>query len=935
MSIDFAQPLMLLMLLVLPLLIVLHRASRNTLPLRRRRLVLGVRLLVMTLLVLAVAEPRLYTTADRVAVAFLSDVSDSTGMEGRDRQLNWIRQALQSAGDRDESMIIAFGADTAIERPLSNSRDVSPLSSVVDASRTNLAGAVRLALAALPTDRLRKIVLLSDGNENLDSVAEQGRIAATAHVPISVVPLGTRSSPEMLVRSLETPSFIREGENFSASVSIESTIDGTARLHLISDGKLISTQDVEVTPGNNTFVLPQEPQAQGFHLFRIQLEASEDTYPQNNEAGSYTVVAGRPRVLIIEGESGETRYLAEALRSAGLTTDVKAIGETAIDAAVLRGYESVVLANVPANRLTLPQMRSISSYVQNLGGGLVVVGGERSYGVGRYGRTPLEEALPVRMDLRGRTLTASVAMVLVIDVSGSMAGGPGASKMDLAKEAAIRATEFLGEQDQLGILAFDDSNKWLQEPTFLTDPQAVQVLIGTLSPGGGTSIFPAAEAAYFSLLPLEAKVKHIILLTDGLSTGGDYDTLTSNMRAQQITLSTVAVGSDADYNLLRRLAEMGNGRYYEGNDPFDLPQIVVKETQEVARAAIVEEEFRPLQVGASPIMEGVDPTQLPTLRGYVSTTPKPSSQIVLVSKLGDPLLSEWQYGLGRVVAWTSDAKNRWSSDWVGWPDFNRFWAQMVKRTLPVPIDRNTAITVNPEQGAVRITVDSSTDDKSYLNFLNTHAVVVRPDQTQVDVNLPQVAPGRYEARVPVNQEGAHFLNVVQQDQAGQLLGSRPAGFVIPYSPEYRDLRTNPELLTQLARASGGKVIGDPSESFAIEQASAGQPRELWPWMLAISALLFMFDIAARRLRLAFVDVQRGWVLAQDRWRDTREARSRDVGARLFRARTRGNASIPTLHGPEGEITTGDASAESGASPSPSALGSRLLDAKRRAGGKSS
>jgi hypothetical protein len=221
MTIDFAQPLMLLMLLAVPLLFVLHRVSRNTLPQRRKRLVLGVRLLVMTLLVFAAAEPRLYTRADQVAVAFLADVSDSTGAEGRERQLNWIRQALQSAGDRDESMVIAFGADTAIERPLSGSRDITPLSSVVDASRSNLAAAVRLALAALPTDRLRKIVLLSDGNENLDNVAEQGRIAATANVPISVVPLGARSSPELLVRSLETPSFIREGENFSDSVYID------------------------------------------------------------------------------------------------------------------------------------------------------------------------------------------------------------------------------------------------------------------------------------------------------------------------------------------------------------------------------------------------------------------------------------------------------------------------------------------------------------------------------------------------------------------------------------------------------------------------------------------------------------------------------------------------------------------------------------------
>lgn len=929
MSLDFGQPLALLLLAIIPVLVLLHRISRNTLPLQRRRLVLGIRLLVASLLVLAAAEPRLYARADRVAVAFLVDASDSA-VEGRERQSQWLRQALQAMGDRDEVVVIAFGADAVIERPLGSSRDFGRLSSVVDASRTNLAGAVRLALATLPTDRLRKIVILSDGNENVEHVLDQARLAAAARVPISVVPAASRSSPEVLVRQLETPAFVREGENFSASVSVESSVDASSRLHLIADGKVLGSQDVELSAGSNTFLLPQEPLTQGFHLFRVQLESSMDTFPQNNEAGSYTVVAGRPRVLLVESDAGETRYLAEALRSAGLTTDVKTVNEATLDTAMLRSYESVVLANVPANRMTLPQMRSINSYVQNLGGGLVVVGGERSYGVGRYSRTPIEEALPVRMDLRGRTLTASVALDLVIDVSGSMAGGPGASKMDLAKEAAIRATEFLGEQDQLGILAFDDTNKWLQEPNFLTDPQAVQVLIGGLSPGGGTAIYPAVEAAYFSLVPLEAKVKHIIVLTDGLSTGGDYDTLTNNMRTQQITLSTVAIGSDADYNLLRRLADLGGGRYYEGNDPFDLPQLVVKETQEVARAAIVEEEFRPLQVGASPIMEGVDPTQFPPLRGYVSTTPKPSSQIILVSKLGDPILSEWQYGLGRVVAWTSDAKNRWSTDWVNWPDFNRFWAQMVKRTLPVPIDRNTSITMASEQGGVRVTVESSSDEKTFVNFLSTKAAVIAPDQTQLDVTLPQVAPGRYEARIPVTQEGAYFINVIQQDQRGELLGARPAGFVVPYSPEYRDLRPNPDLLTQLARATGGRVLSEPSESFAVEEASTGQARELWQWLLALAALLFMLDVAARRLRLAFVDVQRGWVVIQDRWYG-RSLAPHAVGARLFQARSRSNAAIPTLHGPGGVDSPSAPGGNEESHPvSSSALGNRLLGAKRRA-----
>src|SRR5215207_2642416 len=581
MTLDFTQPLVLLLLLVLPAFWLIDRISRTHLPRQRRRLVLGVRIAVAALMILGLAGPRIIGRADEQAVAFLVDVSDSVTPAMREQQMAFLRDATSAMTDRDRATIIAFGANPVVERPLSTARQISPIASIVDGGKTDISGAIRLALATLPSTMARKIVVVSDGNENTGKAIEQARVSSAAGVPIQVMPLTQQAGPEVLVRQVETPAFVREGEKFSATINLESSQDTQARVHLLADGRLLASQNVNLSQGNNNIVMPQEPLPPGFHLFRVQVEASADTFIQNNEGGSYTVVTGKPRVLIIESAGGETRFLAEALQSAGLEVDVRSTRSAVIDLPTLRGYESVVLANVPAADLSVTQMRAINSYVQNLGGGLVVVGGEQSYGVGRYNRTPLEEALPVRMDLRGRTLTASVALELVIDASGSMAGGPGSSKLDLAKEAAIRAAELLSEQDQVGILAFDDTNKWLQEPTFLTDPQAVQVQIGTLSPGGGTSIFPAVESAYFSLVPLEAKVKHIILLTDGLSTGGDYETLTSNMRAQGITLSTVAIGSDADFNLLRRLAEMGNGRYYEGNDPFDLPQLVVKETQEV------------------------------------------------------------------------------------------------------------------------------------------------------------------------------------------------------------------------------------------------------------------------------------------------------------------------------------------------------------------
>ena len=938
MTFDFVQPLALLLLLVLPAFWLIDRISRTHLPRQRRRLVLGVRIAIAALLILGLAGPRIIGRADEQAVAFLVDVSDSVTPPMRETTMSFLRDATSAMTDRDRAIIIAFGAQSVVERPLSTARAISPVTSIVDGGKTDIGGAIRLALATLPSTMARKIVVISDGNENTGKAIEQARVSSAVGVPIQVVPLAQQAGPEVLVRQVETPAFVREGEKFSATLTLEASQDTQARVHLLADGRLLTSQNVNLTQGSNSIVLPQEPLPPGFHLFRVQVEPATDTFIQNNEGGSYTVVTGKPRVLLIESEAGETHFLAEALQSAGLEVDVKSTQTAVIDLPTLRAYESVVLANVPAADLSVPQMRAINSYVQNLGGGLVVVGGEQSFGVGRYARTPLEEALPVRMDLRGRTLTASVALELVIDASGSMAGGPGSSKMDLAKEAAIRATELLSEQDQLGVISFDDTPRWVVPTGFLEDTAQVQAQIGSIAPGGGTSIFPALETAYNDIVTREAKVRHILLLTDGLSSGGDYDRLTAQMAANNITLSTIAVGSDADFALMQRLASLGKGRYFEGNDPFEVPQMIVKDTQEVARAAIVEEPFKPTQVGASPMLEGIDVSQMPPLLGYVSTTPKPTSQVLLVSNQVDPVLSEWQYGLGHVVAWTSDVKNRWAQDWLTWPEFSRFWAQVVKRTIPTPVDRNLQVQITPEGSTARVTVDSVSDDKTYQNFLKTSATVVDPSNAQSQITLPQIAPGRYEAQIPIGHDGAYFLNIMQSDANGAIVGARPAGFVIPYSQEYRDLRANPDLLGQLAGLTNGRVVEDPKSVFDRERRVDGQPRELWPWLMTLALLLFIFDVAARRLRLGWMDAERAWAYVLDTWLGRARLVAAPAAARLLAAKGRisieGSGLAASRRGAtarDGAAPASAAAAGSSRTASSSALGARLLDAKRRAG----
>jgi hypothetical protein len=509
--------------------------------------------------------------------------------------------------------------------------------------------------------------------------------------------------------------------------------------------------------------------------------------------------------------------------------------------------------DVAANQFAPGQLRALRTYVQNYGGGLLVAGGDHAFGPGSYARTPLEEMLPVRMDLRGKSVSASTALILVIDTSGSMGGGPGgASKMDLAKEAAISAAELLGEYDQIGIVAFEDQPRWVIPPTPATDLGVVQAAIAEMQPGGGTEIYPALRQAYEGLAPIDAKVKHIILLTDGEAPRGDYPGLTQQMKDANITLSTIGIGSDADTLLLQELATLGNGRYYDGNDPFDLPRLVVKETQQVQRAAIVEEDFKPVRISSGPALDGIDMNTMPQLRGYVATTPKPQSSILLVSRQIDPVLAEWKFGLGRVIAWTSDVRNRWASRWIEWPEFGRFWAQVVKRTTRPPEDPNRQVTVKIDGNHAIMTLDAQTGveatERRYLNFLPTTANIVDPSGREHEVALPQVAPGRYEARYPVQDDGIYALQVKQTESDGSV-ANQSSGFVVPYSPEYRTGGTDENFLEQLAKRTGGRLIHDPEQAFIHDLPAVGAPRQLWPYLLALVAILFVADVGVRRVRI--------------------------------------------------------------------------------------
>ena len=471
------------------------------------------------------------------------------------------------------------------------------------------------------------------------------------------------------------------------------------------------------------------------------------------------------------------------------------------DFASLATYDSIVLVDVARLRLSDRQLGALQVYVRDLGRGLVMIGGPESYGAGGYQRTPIEETLPVDMGVRDRQKQPDIALVVVIDQSGSMAachcntfnqGGGGAGmggvqKVDIGKEAILRAAAALTERDELGVVAFNEAAHWVVRTQPLGNVEDLQGSIAGIRADGQTNIFAGLDQAVESLEGATATRRHIILLTDGWSSSGQYDEILARMKAAGITLSTVGAGGGSN-PFLEGLAQQGGGRFYDAANPSSIPDIFLKETQQVSGQQIVEEPFFPIQTSSSPILRGLE-DGLPQLRGYNGTTIKPAAQSVLVTARDDPLLAQWQYGLGRSVAWTSDATGRWAKDWVAWPGFNRFFSQLVSWTFPGEETGGIEATFESDGNQTGLRVESVESDGSPRDFYSTTAVVVGPTLEPQTVDLVQIAPGVYEAPLGEIDPGAYAVRITQTRPGSSPLG-RTVGLVAQTPAEYRVLGAN-------------------------------------------------------------------------------------------------------------------------------------------------
>lgn len=863
------------------------------------------RLLLLLLIIAALSGAQLRLRTAGLTTVFILDASDSIPPVQRQSGEEFISQAIQAMPQGDRAAIVLFGKEALVERLASESTLLTRLSSIPVSTGTDIASALQLAQAIFPAEGAKRMVLLSDGQENLGVAVEQADLAAASQIELLYVPLGgVQGDSEVYITRLDAPAEVRQGENYPLTALIYASQAMEAELRIFADGELIHSQALRLQSGENRVQVDvdgsQSPS--GFRRFNAQVVPEQDTRLQNNQASAFTVVYGPPSILIVEGNPGEGQNMQTALQAAEMQVQRLSPGQMPTTLSELAAFDAVLLMNVHAASLPDEAMQALPLYVKDLGKGLLMTGGPDSFGAGGYLRSPLEAALPVDMDVRNRDLQANLALVLAVDKSGSMGrchcdnpdlnqtytrAEVGQPKVDIAKEAIMRAASALGDQDFLGVVAFDSAARWVLDLAQLVDPLALEEAIGRFTAEGNTNLLAGVDAAYKALQGVDAKRKHIILMTDGWVHQGDLSTLAQKMQAEGITLSVIAAGEgSAEY--LKGLSAMGGGRFYPATDILNVPEIFLKETVQSVGEYIIEDPFYPLPAVPSPVLRGLDPESLPALLGYNGATAKNTARLDLLTPRGDPLLATWQFGLGRSAAWTSDLKAQWAQHWLTWDGFPRFAAQLVNWLLPAPRVEGLETQASLQSGELVVNMTAIGKDGLPLNFLNGQVNLVDPALDSHTLPLKQIGPGEYQVRHPVEQPGVYLLRV-GVNQGDQSLGQVTRGVVVPYSPEYLTSGADRGLLEDLARRTGGGELLDPLSAFVHNLPAADLAREIWRPLLLLAAILFPLDVAVRRLAISRSDLQkaRAWIterLTPQRRRSTTD--QPQLLGRLYEARQR-------------------------------------------------
>jgi Ca-activated chloride channel homolog len=841
-----------------PLLFWLAGRSRTRLGRRHLLVATILRSLAIVSLALALVRPQWNAQSGDVSVVYALDISRSVSSSFIDAAIKWIEQADREGGPA-HARYLAF-ADHAIllQKPADirnlavaggRASGVSADPGIIDQAATNLEQALDTALMGLDRDRAKRIVLLTDGNQTAGDVWRVLPRLTRANVRVYPIPAKVRDDNDAWVAGIEVPADVHSGEPVSVTVRVISAVETPAQVSLKDAKTVLGARKVQLKAGLNRITFEAKLARAGVVTLSAEVIAKGDTVSENNRMQQSVWVNVRPRVLYVEGGQLEgAHYLADALTSQGIDTRVIAPAALPGSASDLAVYDAVILSDTPAKSLAADQMHAIESYVRDLGGGLLFASGENVHGEQGYSDTAVEQALPVQF--RAQEKRKDLVLVIALDRSYSMKG----RKMEMAKEATRAALDLLEEQHRFGVVAFDSQTYIAVPMQYVRSKRKAEDQISRIQASGQTNIYPALGIVYRLLQKTDSKAKHVILLSDGDTHPADFETLVKRMAGEKIVVSTVAVGADADKALMSDIAKWGKGRAYVAENAESIPQIFIEETERAVRSNLLEESFRPAVKYRSTAFRGLDVDKLPELRGFVSSKARDHAEVLLAAPSGAPLLVRWQYGLGQAVAFTSDVKNRWAANWLAWPGYGKFWAQQLRDIMHRDSGEALDFRVVREGGEAVIRLSVLTPEGNFRNGLVPQVRITRADGSAAIISLEQTGAGTYQMRMPLGgwRQTERFELVDLPGLPKQALLRAGARMLHQdYPDEYRAFPPDIELLSALARATGGKVAPSIAEVFAQQGDESRTTKTLWPWFAALALIFYLLDIAVRRSPLAW------------------------------------------------------------------------------------
>ncbi|WP_039763666.1 MULTISPECIES: VWA domain-containing protein [unclassified Caldicellulosiruptor] len=843
MRISLERPLILLLIPILGVVIWLlsKRFYKEGLG---KKFVVVLRIVIFLLIILALAMPKLTISSNKVATIYLADLSDSNA-KNIDKMKNFIQKAIKLKKSNEMQSVVAFGQDVNVEFLLKNNPKFSEFGSVVDISETNIENAIKFAANLFPKDFQKRLVILTDGKETVGNAKTTIDLLNNNGIDVKVLLLKSEKGKDIQFSSLKIPQKVVKNQEFSVFANINSTYSASAQLKIFRDGSLIFSQKIMLEKGENRFVIKDKLPKEGIYRYQGVIEAEDDEEDKNNFAYAMCQVKKPQKVLVVYQNIDDVKNVRSLLDSYSADYDMVISDNVDFGLDRLMQYSFVVLCNVSKNQLTDKFLNDCERYVKDLGGGLLVIGGENSYALGNYSNSVLEKMLPVKMQLKNKEKERNVAVVLVIDHSGSMGESNlgNINKLEIAKSAAAKMIDHLESSDSVGVIAFDHNFYWASRFGKLKSKNEVIENISGIQIGGGTAIIPPLTEAVNTLKKSKAKDKVIVLLTDGYGEEGGYEYPASIAKRNNIKITTIGVGSSINAPILSWMAAYTSGRFYYVKDASNLIDVFLKEAKIIKGKYIKEKKFVPKVVETNFINSAF--SSYPPLYGYIATTKKDIATSLLVSDEDEPILTVWRYGLGKTAAWCSDLNGSWSRDWVMWDKFSKFFSNLFKWLEKGAEDDSFTFDVRKEKGLV-VSINGK-----FKSSATATLKCIYPNGAEKILKMKRTSPDKFETTVEFMPGNYTFVAFVTEDGKTKMSTFL---YSINYSDEYR-VDFDSSRFEQFIALSNAKVVKNPEDIYKGKLKEVYSQQDLSDFLIILCIFLFLLEIAIRRFAL-YVKIER-------------------------------------------------------------------------------